>query len=222
MAPGRWFDTRGWRPHDFQREVWAALARGESGLLHATTGSGKTLAGWLGALQRARPGPGLQVLWITPMRALASNTPRALAEPLALLQPAWRVAQRSGDTPAAERTRQEKHWPQALVTTPESLSLMLSRASAHADLSAVHTVVVDEWHELIASKHGVQVHLALARLKRWNPCLVTWGLSATIGNLEEAMATLVGDGAGTLVRGRLDKARVNVEELPPRTRQVLA
>jgi ATP-dependent Lhr-like helicase len=215
IAPGRWFDSRGWQPHAFQREVWAAMARSESGLLHATTGSGKTLAVWLGALQRARPGPGLQVLWITPMRALASDTTRAIGEPLTLLLPQWQVGQRSGDTPSAERARQEKRWPQALVTTPESLSLMLTRSGARGELSGLLTVIVDEWHELIASKRGVQVQLALARLKHWNPGLVVWGLSATLGNLEEAMATLVGHERGTLVQGRLDKALV-IDTLLPR------
>ncbi len=215
IAPGDWFDAQGWRPHKFQRQVWAAMQAGESGLLHATTGSGKTLAVWLGALQRARAGGGMQVLWITPMRALASDTTRALQEPLALLRPDWRVGQRSGDTPSAERARQEKRWPQALVTTPESLSLMLTRAAAQAELSGLHCVVVDEWHELIANKRGVQVQLALARLRRWNPGLVVWGLSATIGNLDEAMATLVGHDRGTLVRGRLDKPLI-VDTLLPR------
>jgi ATP-dependent helicase YprA (DUF1998 family) len=104
---------------------------GESGLLHATTGSGKTYAVWLGALARARATrPGLQVLWLTPMRALAADTTRALQLPLADLAPAGAVGQRTGDTPSAERARQDKRLPAALVTTPESLSLMLTRESA--------------------------------------------------------------------------------------------
>ena len=78
----RWFEQRGWQPFDFQREVWAAMAAGCSGLLHATTGSGKTLAVWLGAVQRAQATPGLQVLWLTPMRALAADTTQALQAPL--------------------------------------------------------------------------------------------------------------------------------------------
>ena len=119
-----WFAARGWFPFAFQREVWAAMAAGHSGLLHASTGSGKTLAVWLGALQRAQPRPqtqGLQVLWLTPMRALAADTTQALQEPLAVLQPAWSVGQRTGDTPSAERARQNRRLPAALVTTPESL-----------------------------------------------------------------------------------------------------
>jgi ATP-dependent Lhr-like helicase len=198
-----WFDARAQVPHDFQRTVWAAMAGGESGLLHATTGSGKTLAVWIGALQRCvrlGAGPGLRVLWLTPMRALAADTTRALQEPLQALAAtgiAVTVAQRTGDTPSAERAQQERKPPTALVTTPESVSLMLTRASARADLQDVHTVIVDEWHELIGNKRGVQVQLALARLKRWNPALVVWGLSATLGNLDQALATLVASPAAS-------------------------
>lgn len=209
-----WFAARGWRPFDFQREVWAAMAAGRSGLLHATTGSGKTYAVWFGAVQRAQPRAGLQVLWLTPMRALAADTTRALQLPLPDLRPAWRVGQRTGDTPSAERARQERRWPEALVTTPESLSLMLTREHARDELAGVHTVVVDEWHELIGNKRGVQVQLALARLRRWSPGLVVWGLSATLGNLDEAMATLVGDAGGTLVRGHIEKNLVIDTLLP--------
>ena len=206
-----WFTTRGVVPHDFQREVWAAMAAGECGLLHATTGSGKTLAVWIGALERCLAGPaglaqpgrgGLQVLWLTPMRALAADTTRALQDAVLALPPATAatlsVGQRTGDTPSAERARQHRRPPTALVTTPESLSLMLTRENARNDLQGVHTVIVDEWHELIGNKRGVQVQLALARLARWNPALLIWGLSATLGNLEEAMATLVAPACGGL------------------------
>lgn len=210
-----WFAARGWQPHAFQHEVWAAMAAGDSGLLHATTGSGKTYAVWMGALQRARAARGLQVLWLTPMRALAADTTRALQQPLPDLAPAWAVGMRTGDTPSAERARQDRRLPEALVTTPESLSLMLSRENARAELGGVHTVIVDEWHELVGTKRGVQVQLALARLARWNPGLVVWGLSATLGNLQEAMATLVGHDRGRLVQGRIDKALV-IDTLLPR------
>ena len=238
-----WFDARGWAVFDFQREVWAAMQQGRSGLLHATTGSGKTLAVWLGALARAhslrdaaagavtqttgrhalpKAAPAhasnaLQVLWITPMRALAADTSRAMQLPLSELTPTWSVGLRSGDTPAAERARQDKRPPQALVTTPESLTLLLTRERARDDFAAVHTVIVDEWHELIANKRGVQVQLALARLRQWNPQLVVWGLSATLGNVDEALHALLGakpvDG-GVLVRGRIDKA-LHIDTLLP-------
>ncbi len=217
-AAETWFRARGWAPFDFQRQVWAAMGDGRSGLLHATTGSGKTYAVWLGALARRAEGKGLQVLWLTPMRALAADTARALQQPLADLAPAWTVGLRTGDTPAAERARQDKRAPAALVTTPESLTLLLTRDRARDDLAALHTVIVDEWHELIGNKRGVQVQLALARLRRWNPGLVVWGLSATLGNLDEALNALLGTRParpGVIVRGRLDKA-LHIDTLLPR------
>lgn len=214
-AAEAWFAARGWAPHAFQRDVWSALAAGDSGLLHATTGSGKTYAVWMGALQRATAHRGLQVLWLTPMRALAADTTRALQLPLPELAPGWSAGMRTGDTPSAERARQDRRLPEALVTTPESLSLMLSREQARAELAGVHTVIVDEWHEMVGNKRGVQVQLALARLRRWNPRLAVWGLSATLGNLHEAMATLVGHDQGRLVQGRIDKAIV-IDTLLPR------
>lgn len=210
-----WFAQRGWAPFAFQHAVWSAMAQGRSGLLHASTGSGKTYAVWFGALARAAAlnialdgphAPPLGVLWLTPMRALAADTTRALQAPLTELGATWSLGMRTGDTPSAERARQDRRFPTVLVTTPESLSLMLTREQARDELAAIHTVIVDEWHELMGNKRGVQVQLALARLKRWNPALAIWGLSATLGNLPEAMQVLLGRTAGTLVQGRIDKA----------------
>jgi ATP-dependent Lhr-like helicase len=224
-TPGQqWLAARGWKPFAFQREVWKAVAQARSGMLHATTGAGKTYAVWLGmldALLKAHP-PGraaepLRVLWITPMRALAADTTRALAAPLQDLAPTWTLGQRTGDTASAERARQDRRFPTVLVTTPESWSVMLSREHAREELQSVSHVVVDEWHELIGSKRGVQVQLALARLRGSSPGLVTWGLSATLGNLEEAMAVLCGEGtqpAPALVRGKIDK-RLAIDTLIP-------
>jgi ATP-dependent helicase Lhr and Lhr-like helicase len=218
-----WFAARGWQPFDFQREVWAAMRAGRSGLLHANTGAGKTYAVWMGTLSqgaaaaapRAAAGLPLRALWITPMRALAADTTKALALPLPELAPGWTLGQRTGDTSASERARQDRRLPTALVTTPESLSLLLSRASASDDLGGVQVVIVDEWHELMGNKRGVQVQLALARLRRWNPGLVVWGLSATLGNLDEAMAVLLGPGVpGVRVQGRVDKT-LTIDTLLP-------
>lgn len=224
-AVSGWLAGRGWQAFPFQQEVWEAVAQGRSGMLHATTGSGKTYAVWLGALQEllrrhppAREAQPLRVLWLTPMRALAADTVKALAEPLRALAPTWSIGLRTGDTTSAERARQDRRFPTVLVTTPESLSLMLTREKAQAELESVQFAVVDEWHELIGSKRGVQAQLALARLRRWNPGLVTWGLSATLGNLEEAMQVLCGVHAApapALVQGRIDKALVIDTLIPP-------
>ena len=132
-----WLAARGWQAFPFQREVWQAVAEGRSGMLHATTGSGKTYAVWLGMLQdllhRHPPGRGaepLRVVWLTPMRALASDTAKALAQPLADLAPAWTLGLRTGDTSSSERAKQDRRMPTVLVTTPESLTLMLTREHA--------------------------------------------------------------------------------------------
>ncbi|NMM09421.1 MAG: ligase-associated DNA damage response DEXH box helicase [Polaromonas sp.] len=248
-----WFSARGWKPLKFQRDVWTAIADGRSGLLHATTGAGKTYAAWLGILRTFSttvhapkkaeaiektakagirnlavvPAP-LTVLWITPMRALAADTLRALLPPLEALNRShelgddrppfavWSVGARSGDTTAAERSAQTKRLPTVLITTPESLSLLLSRADAKESLGNVKMVVVDEWHELLGNKRGVQVQLALARLRRWTPTLCVWGMSATLGNLAEAMRTLLGHDEGALIQGQVPKKLIIDSLLPAR------
>jgi ATP-dependent Lhr-like helicase len=226
----RWFAERGWKPFPFQKEVWAAVARGESGLLHASTGAGKTYSVWFAALnQFARPAAEptelkprkrkpaaapLSVLWITPMRALAADTARALEGPIQDLQIPWSVGLRTGDTSSSERAKQGRRLPSALITTPESLTLLLTRADAQATMSTLKMVVVDEWHELIGNKRGIQLQLALARLRQWNPQLVIWGLSATLGNQQHAQQVLVGD-HGTTVHGKVVKELIVDTLLPP-------
>jgi ATP-dependent Lhr-like helicase len=232
----RWFAAQGWEPFAFQREVWDAYHGGESGLIHAATGTGKTYAAWLGPVLewlRDHPSPRdgspgrlpatpLRVLWITPLRALAADTEAALRAPVEALGLPWRVESRTGDTPAALRARQRTRLPTALVTTPESLSLLLTRSEAPSLFEHLHCVIVDEWHELMSTKRGVQTELALARLRRFRPGLRTWGLSATLGNLETARETLLGvDAAGAaragrLVRGLVPKAVVIDALIPAR------
>ncbi len=214
-----WFAANGWRAFDYQREVWAAYLAGESGLIHSATGSGKTLAAFLGPLAESLAeddgkAPPIRVLWLTPMRALAGDTVQSLQKAVAGLELGWTVGIRTGDTTAAERAKQARKLPTALVTTPESLSLMLSQADAREKLSTLRAVIVDEWHELLGNKRGVQVELALARLRRWNPRLRTWGLSATLGNLDEALDRLLAGNPGRVVRGVSDK-RVVIDTLIP-------
>lgn len=217
----QWFSANGWQAFDFQREVWHAYLNGESGLVHSATGTGKTLAAWLGLLaewigEGAAGTPSLRVLWITPMRALAGDTRLSLERAVNGMELPWTVGLRTGDTSSAERARQAKRLPSALVTTPESLSLMLSNADAREKLSDVRLVVVDEWHELLGNKRGVMTELALARLRRWNPRLRTWGLSATLGNLDEALERLVPLApARRIVKGFSDKKVVIDTLLPP-------
>ena len=215
-----WLASRGFVPFPFQQDTWNHIVAGKSGLLHATTGAGKTYAAWLGALrlelERAQvdgppPQRKLRVLWITPMRALAADTTRALADAASGIGLDWEVAMRTGDTDAATRARQSKHLPEALVTTPESLTLLLARVDARALFDSVSTIVVDEWHELMGNKRGVQTQLAMARLWHWNPKLIAWGLSATLGNLETARHALLGldrrgkPRPGAMVKGETPK-----------------
>lgn len=150
------------------------------------------------------------------MRALAADTLRALCAPLEALAPHWSIGARTGDTGSAERSAQARRLPTVLVTTPESLSLLLARADAREHLASVRLVVADEWHELLGNKRGVQVQLALARLAGWNPRLMVWGMSATLGNLDEAVHALLGREGGALVRGRVEKELVVDTLLPER------
>jgi ATP-dependent Lhr-like helicase len=219
-----WFREQGFEPFAFQQEVWSAYEEGLSGLVHAPTGMGKTLAAAIGPMVFGAEGadgasPPLTLLWITPLRALAADTGLALQRAAAALRPHWSVEVRTGDTSASVRARQAKRLPTALVTTPESLSLLLSRADCRERFAHLDAIVVDEWHELLASKRGVQVELALARLRRLRPALRTWGLSATLENLDTALACLVGPARaaqGRIVRG-LDTKRIEIETLRPRT-----
>jgi ATP-dependent Lhr-like helicase len=237
-----WFNQQGWIPFPFQREVWSAYLRGASGLIHSPTGSGKTYAAWLGPVaawlaENAPPtaavpiknkrqrnsAPPLQVLWITPLRALAADTAAALQTPLRDLGLPWSIETRTGDTSAAARNRQRTKLPTALVTTPESLSLLLARPNAEELFASLQAVIVDEWHELLATKRGVQTELALARLRRWRPALRTWGLSATIGNLDVARRTLIGTAdyttgeirEGRLIEGDMSKQLYFESLIPP-------
>ncbi len=195
---------RGWTPFDFQRDTWNAYLAGESGLVHAPTGMGKTHAVWLGPIMRWCAAHGhdtahwpseaapLKVLWVTPLRALAADTEQALREPIEALGLPWTVQRRTGDVSSSVKAKQRRNLPTALVTTPESLSLLLSYSDAPQHFAHLECVVVDEWHELMATKRGTQTELALARLRHLNPKLQTWGLSATMGNLDEALHVLMG------------------------------
>jgi len=215
----RWFERAGWEPFEFQRETWSRYAAGESGLIHSATGTGKTLAAWFGPLSEIH-GPGLHTLWITPLRALAGDTADSLLRPIRDLGLEVSVGLRTGDTSQSERSKQSKSPPHCLVTTPESLTLMLSRPDVRDYLDELRCVVVDEWHELMGSKRGVQTELALARLRAMRPELRTWGISATLGNLEEALESLLGSGnRGALIRGVHDKKVVIDSVLPDSMRR---
>lgn len=215
-----WFAVNGYQAFEFQEECWRLHGEGRSGLVHVPTGSGKTYAAfggpfaalWAEAMGEAlppaeiaavppeaparrpkgAPDPGLRVVYLTPLRAVANDIEAAIRRPMAALLPGLRVESRTGDTSATTRSRQSKRLPAVLVTTPESLSLLLARGNALSDLAGVHSVVVDEWHALLGSKRGTQTELALAALRRCSPALRVWALSATLPNVGEAAAAAVG------------------------------
>ena len=184
-----WFQARNWQGHRFQEDCAEQYFKGKSGLLNAPTGSGKTFALALPALIDAKlrhHKKGLFLLWITPLKALSKDIRSAIDGAAQELDLNFTVALRTGDTSAAERQKIKTQGVQVLITTPESLHLLIASPSASDFFKHLECVVCDEWHELIGSKRGVQVELALAYLRRLRPSLKTWAISATIGNLEEA------------------------------------
>jgi ATP-dependent Lhr-like helicase len=222
-----WFHQQGWEPFTFQQEVWEAYLSGESGLLNAPTGSGKTYALWLACLldfiqkhpddfQEKRRN-GLQVLWITPLKALARDIAQAMERACEEMEIPWQVAVRSGDTTSAQRQKQLRSMPECLITTPESLHLLLSQKDHSRLFRNLQCVVVDEWHELLGTKRGVQMELGLSRLKRLQPALKIWGVSATIGNLEQAKDILLGPGhprPNRIIRSDIEKKIAVVSIIP--------
>ncbi len=197
-----WLASKALQPFAFQEEAWQRIINGDSGVINAPTGCGKTFSVFLGALiQFINQHPnnwqqqsknGLQLLWITPLRALAKDIGRAMEEALFELNMQWKVAIRNGDTEISERQKQKRQMPEVLIITPESLHLLLAQKGYPDIFKTLRLIAVDEWHELIGSKRGVLVELALSRIigcKRSS--LSIWGISATIGNLEQAAEVLL-------------------------------
>lgn len=234
-----WFEELDRRPFAFQRAAWRNYLKGRHGLIYAQTGTGKTLAAFLGPViehlatnkkelvagqgqlrpkKRTKQGTDrLKVLWITPLRALAGDTETNLREALEGLAVDWVVEKRTSDASASVRARQRTSLPEVLVTTPESVTLLLSREDCVERFSNVQLVVVDEWHELLGTKRGVQTELALSRLRAIQPAVKIWGLSATMGNLDQALAALVFPECvpqAILIQGKVRK-KTEIRELIP-------
>ena len=194
----QWFEQQGWKPFPFQLEAWQSVWKGESGLINAPTGSGKTYSLLIPILLESyakgshnikHSGP--RAIWITPIRALAKEIEYSAKRAIEGLNLNWRVGVRSGDTSTRERAKQKEQPPDFLITTPESLHLLLSQKGYADYFAGLQTIVSDEWHELLGSKRGVLMELALSRLKAVNPALKIWGISATIGNMEESLQVLL-------------------------------
>ncbi|MGF1493937.1 MAG: ligase-associated DNA damage response DEXH box helicase [Microcoleaceae cyanobacterium] len=212
-----WFDQQGWQPLSFQAETWSAYLAGKSGMIQVPTGSGKTYAAIMGPIARMldTPRQGLQLLYITPLRALSRDIQAAINRPIQEMEWPIKVESRTGDTSSSVRSRQLKKMPEILITTPESLSVMLSYTDAQKRFGQLQAVILDEWHELLSSKRGTQTELCLAQLRRLQPQLQTWAISATLGNIAEAAQTAVGlDCQPVIIQSNL-KRETRIESILP-------
>ena len=262
-----WFQSRGINPFAFQEETWPHIIQSHSGLVNAPTGCGKTFSVFLGAViefinenpenYKTKSRNHLRLLWVTPLRALAKDIGRAMQEVIAELGMQWQIGIRNGDTEMNERQKQTRQMPEVLIITPESLHLLLAQKNYPELFRFLRIMAVDEWHELLGSKRGVQVELAVSRivhlvdsssstdqhiqpstvnhqpstfnrqlptangqLPTTNRQLSLWGISATIGNLEQALDVLAAPllnkitHAPVIVQAKLDK-RIEIVSVIP-------
>ena len=213
-----WFQEQQWKPFKFQKDTWKAFLQGKNGLLNAPTGSGKTYALWFPiVLNYIKKNPdyktkhkkGLKAIWITPLRALSQEIKQSAERVTSDLGTQMTVGIRSGDTTTKERVQQKKQMPDLLITTPESLQLLIATKGYDKIFKDCSAIVVDEWHEILGTKRGVQMELALSRIKTISSELRIWGISATIGNLEQARDVLLGPESKALKNSVLIKANIN-------------
>jgi ATP-dependent Lhr-like helicase len=262
-----WLAAKGHHPFLFQEQTWQEIIEGKSGLVNAPTGCGKTFSVFLGAVidfinhhpdnYQTKLKSGLQLIWITPLRALAKDIGRAMEEVIMELGMGWKVGIRNGDTTMSDRQKQKRQMPEVLIITPESLHLLLAQKGYSEVFATLKILAVDEWHELLGSKRGVQVELAVSRIvacrrqqqaasieaqeafsesasggetvlnakklnrqKHENSKLSIWGISATIGNLEQAKEVLLAslkteDGAaGKIIKAIVNK-KIEIESILP-------
>lgn len=212
-----WFTRQGWQPLTFQQQAWQAYWNQRSGLIQVPTGSGKTYAAVMGPLAEMlkTPGVGLQLLYLTPLRALSRDIEQSIGRPIVEMGWPLQVESRTGDTSSSRKARQLKKMPDVLVTTPESLSVMLSYKGAAKRFQHLRCVVLDEWHELMSSKRGTQTELCLSHLRHLQPEVRTWAVSATLGNLQEAAETAVGVGVRpAIIQAELKRQTIIQSILP--------
>ncbi|MFM6926329.1 MAG: DEAD/DEAH box helicase, partial [Ferruginibacter sp.] len=226
-----WLSQKGNQPFLFQQQTWQQILYKKSGLVNAPTGYGKTFSVFLGAVidfinehpsnYQTKANNGLQLIWITPLKALAKDIGRAMEAVIAELGMQWRVAVRNGDTSTSDRAKQKRSMPEVLIITPESLHLLLAQKDYPAVFKNLKIIAVDEWHELLGSKRGVQVELAVSRIvqllkNNQQQVLMLWGISATIGNLEQAKEVMLAPlkKEGVIIKARLDK-KIEVHSIYP-------
>lgn len=240
-----WLKEKKLRAFPFQLETWEAICAGNSGLVNAPTGFGKTFAVFLGVLVDwinqnpqdflVKKNNGLQLLWITPLRALAKDISRAMVTVIQELNLPWRVGVRNGDTPISERQKQQRNVPEILLITPESLQLLIASKKHDQLFKSLTCIAIDEWHELLGTKRGVQVELGVAHLKKLHKehilltnasestkkikqsALRIWSISATIGNLTEAAQVALGDWENPVIIRSKQEKKIAIHTILPET-----
>lgn len=220
LEKGRhWFALKNFTPFEYQLQAWRACLDGKSGLINAPTGSGKTYSLMLPIALSSLRNPeasGIRAIWIAPIRSLSREIVKAGQEALTGIDSTWRIEARTGDSSSSAKAQIKKNPPQILVTTPESLSLLLTYSHTPELLGKIEYIVIDEWHELMGNKRGVQMELVLARLRAMQPKVSVWGISATIGNLDEAVAVLRGNTMRDMTLIRADvKKKIKMYTLLP-------
>ncbi|MEN8834818.1 MAG: ligase-associated DNA damage response DEXH box helicase, partial [Polaribacter sp.] len=215
-----WMEEKGHEPFSFQSQTWERYHNNFSGMVVAPTGFGKTFSVFLGVVIDYLNHPykykkGLKLIWISPLRSLAKDLAKAMNDVVEEIGLDWAVEVRNGDTPTKDRRRQERLMPDVLLTTPETLHLLFSQKKNSRWFKNVNCIAVDEWHELLGSKRGVLTEIAIARIRNLSPKLRIWGISATIGNLEEAKDVLIPyDVKTTMIRAK-EKKKIKITSLLP-------
>lgn len=211
---------KGHEPFSFQSQTWERYHNNFSGMVLSPTGFGKTFSVFLAVVIDYLNHPdkykkGLKLIWISPLRSLAKDLAKAMNDALEEIGLDWAVEVRNGDTAIKDRRRQERLMPDVLLTTPETLHLLFSQKKNARWFKNVTCIAVDEWHELLGSKRGVLTEIAIARIRNLSPKLRIWGISATIGNLEEAKEVLIPyDVKTTMIRAK-EKKKIKITSLLP-------
>ena len=216
-----WMEEKGHTPFSFQSQTWERYHNNFSGMVVAPTGFGKTFSVFLAVVIDYLNHPnkykkGLKLIWISPLRSLAKDLAKAMSIAVEEIGLDWEVAVRNGDTPTNIRRKQERLMPDVLLTTPETLHLLFSQKKNSKWFKNVKCIAVDEWHELLGSKRGVLTEIAIARIRDLSPKTAIWGISATIGNLEEAKDVLIPyqELKTTMIRAK-EKKKIQITSLLP-------
>jgi ATP-dependent Lhr-like helicase len=220
-----WLAAKGHQPFLFQEQTWQEIIMGKSGLVNAPTGCGKTFSIFLGAVidfinqhpdnYQTKIKNGLQIIWITPLRALAKDIGRAMEEVIDELGMGWKVGIRNGDTTMSDRQKQKRQMPEVLIITPESLHLLLAQKNYPEVFTSLKIVAADEWHELLGSKRGVQVELAISRIVGVKKLIATQ--KNIPGNLEQAKEVLLAsvDNADSKIIKAIINKKIQIESIIP-------